>query len=62
MGKYMFTSKDFMALIQRHEKEAEKKAQNSLDRGKYIMYGYWKAIAVHMRKMQREVKKEMGLC
>jgi hypothetical protein len=37
--------------------EAEGKAQRSHDKCKYIMYGYWKAIAVHFRKVRREFSK-----
>lgn len=37
--------------------EAETKAQKSQAACKYIMYGYWKAIAVHFRKVKREFMK-----
>lgn len=39
--------------------EAESKAEQSHKRHKYIMYGYWKAIAVHFRKIRREFQKEV---
>lgn len=46
------------ALFARHIDEAERKAGESLAKRKYIMFGYWKAIAVHLRKIRREFKKE----
>lgn len=49
-----------LKLIRKHEQEAEQKAQKSHDKGKFIMYGYWKAIGVHMRKLHREFKKLGG--
>lgn len=48
---------DVLAIIDRHIDEAEEKAKKSYERRKYMMYGYWKAIAVHLRKIRREVKK-----
>lgn len=48
--------KEFLAIIKKHELEAESKAEKSHERGKFIMYGYWKAIGVHMRKIHREVR------
>lgn len=48
-----------LKLIKKHELEAEYKATNSLERGKFMMYGYWKAIGVHMRRLFREMQKEM---
>ena len=45
-------------ILDRHIAEAEEKAKKSLDRRKYMMYGYWKAIAVHLRKVKREIIKE----
>lgn len=44
-------------ILDRHIAEAEEKARKSHDRRKYMMYGYWKAIAVHLRKIKREVMK-----
>lgn len=44
-------------ILDRHIAEAEEKAKKSHDRRKYMMYGYWKAIAVHLRKVKREFIK-----
>jgi hypothetical protein len=44
-------------LIDNHINEAEEKAKKSLERHKYMMFGYWKAIAVHLRKIRRELLK-----
>jgi hypothetical protein len=46
-------------ILDRHIDEAEEKASKSLERRKYMMYGYWKAIAVHLRRIKREFKKEI---
>ena len=40
-------------------KECESKADTSLKRGKYIMYGYWKAIAIHLRKLHRQIRTSL---
>jgi hypothetical protein len=45
-----------LQIIKKKELDAEAKAENSLERGKHIMNGYWKAIAVHMRKIYREFR------
>lgn len=44
-------------ILQRHIDEAEGKADLSQKRRKWMMYGYWKAIAVHLRKVKREFEK-----
>jgi hypothetical protein len=46
-----------LKIIKDHETEAERKAESSLERGKFIMFGYWKAIGVHMRRLSREIRK-----
>ncbi|MBA7709949.1 hypothetical protein ES703_118875 [subsurface metagenome] len=46
-------------IIDRHIAEAEEKARVSYDRRKWMMFGYWKAIAVHLRKVKREIKREV---
>jgi hypothetical protein len=46
-----------LEILDKKIKEAEEKAAKSADRNKYIMYGYWKAIAVHFRKIRREFAK-----
>lgn len=48
---------DILGILDRHIDEAEGKANKSLSRRKYMMYGYWKAIAVHLRKVKREIRK-----
>jgi len=47
-------------ILKRHIAEAEYKARVSQERHKYMMYGYWKAIGVHLRKVLRELKKAEG--
>jgi len=51
---------DILEILDRHIAEAEAKAQNSFDRRKWMMFGYWKAIAVHLRKVKREMRQERG--
>ena len=46
-----------LAIIDKHIAEAEEKARKSHNYRKYMMYGYWKAIAVHLRRIRREVAK-----
>lgn len=46
-----------LEILDRHIDEAEGKANKSLSRRKYMMYGYWKAIGVHLRKIKREIIK-----
>ncbi len=46
-----------VVILDRHIAEAEEKAQISYTRSKWMMFGYWKAIAVHLRKVKREFKK-----
>lgn len=47
---------DLLALLDRHIQEAEDKAAVNYERRKWMMFGYWKAIAVHLRKVRRELK------
>jgi hypothetical protein len=49
-----------LEILDQHIAEAEEKAQKSHDHCKYMMYGYWKAIAVHLRGIRREVKKQFS--
>ena len=44
-------------IIDRHIAEAEQKAQTSYARKKWMMFGYWKAISVHLRKIKREIER-----
>lgn len=48
---------EFLDFLTLHEKKAETTAEKRLKQRKYMMYGYWKAIAVHIRRMKREFKK-----
>jgi len=48
---------EFLDFLTLHEKKAEITAEKRLKQRKYMMYGYWKAIAVHLRRMKREFKK-----
>jgi hypothetical protein len=47
-------------IIARHIAEAEKKAKNAYSRPKWMMFGYWKAIAVHLRKVKKELEGSHG--
>lgn len=44
-------------ILDRHIAEAENKARLSYDRRKWMMFGYWKAIAVHLRKIKKELRE-----
>jgi hypothetical protein len=50
---------DVLAIMDRKIAEAEEKARVNYDRGKWMMFGYWKAIAVHLRKVKMELRKEL---
>jgi hypothetical protein len=39
--------------------EADSKAKTSFDRQKWMMFGYWKAIAIHLRKARRTLRSEL---
>ncbi|MCK4274617.1 MAG: hypothetical protein KAW90_06945 [Dehalococcoidales bacterium] len=43
-------------ILDQHIVEAEEKARESYARRKWMMFGYWKAIAVHLRKVKKELK------
>jgi hypothetical protein len=43
------------AIIDKHIADAEFKAQVAFKHRKWMMFGYWKAIAVHLRKIKREL-------
>lgn len=44
-------------ILERHIADAEQKARVNYDRRKWMMFGYWKAIAVHLRKIKREIER-----
>jgi hypothetical protein len=46
-----------LEIIDKHISEAETKADNSYNRRKWMMFGYWKAIGVHLRKIRREIER-----
>jgi len=48
---------EFLDFLTLYEKKAEATAEKRLKQRKYMMYGYWKAIAVHIRRMKREFEK-----
>lgn len=50
------TKEEIINWLDGHEQKAETTAEKRLKKNKYMMYGYWKAIAVHIRKMKKEVK------
>lgn len=49
-----------LEIIEAHITLVESQAENSLAHRKYMMYGYYKAVAVHLRKIARQIKKEKG--
>ena len=51
-----FTKKDILVWLDQHERIAELNAENSFSQRKYMMFGHWKAIGLHIRKMKREIK------
>ena len=38
--------------------EVEAKAENAFKHRKYMMFGYYKAVAVYLRKIARQIKSE----
>lgn len=52
---------DVDRIFQTYIAEAEGKAKVSHERGKFIMYGYWKAIAIHLRKLRRRIVREIAV-
>ncbi|MBA7552412.1 hypothetical protein ES705_44973 [subsurface metagenome] len=48
---------DALELIARHIDLVESQAEKSLAHRKYMMYGYYKAVAVHLRKIARQIRK-----
>lgn len=38
--------------------DVEAKAQNAFAHRKYMMFGYYKSVAVHLRKIARQIKRE----
>ena len=52
---------EIVKILDRHISDAEQKAKVSYDRQKWMMFGYWKAIGVHLRKVKRELKKGVGI-
>lgn len=47
-----------MQIIDDHITHVESQATNALEHRKYMMYGYYKAVAVHLRKIARQIRKE----
>ena len=54
--KGMVSYIEVLDFLNEYEERAESTAENRLEQGKYMMHGYWKAIAVEVRKMKREFK------
>lgn len=50
----------FDPIFQAYIADAEGKAKLSHERGKFIMYGYWKAIAIHLRKLRRRILNDIN--
>ena len=48
---------DILNWLTSHERMAEATAEKRLRKRKYMMYGYWKAIAVEIRHMKRDFQK-----
>lgn len=51
--------RNIVEILDEHIAEAEEKAQVNYGRQKWMMFGYWKAIGVHLRKVKREYLKEV---
>ena len=49
-------------ILDRHIADAEEKARVSYKRQKWMMFGYWKAVGVHLRKVRKEFKKGGDFC
>jgi hypothetical protein len=47
-----------LSIIENYITDIEAKAENALKHRKYMMYGYYKAVAVHLRKIARQIKQE----
>lgn len=48
---------DALEIIYAHIDRVESQAKNAFDHRKYMMFGYYKAVAVHLRKIARQIKK-----
>jgi len=55
--KRMMSYVEVLDWLTKYEDRAEATAEERLKQRKYMMYGYWKAIAVEVRKMKREFGK-----
>lgn len=53
----MMSYAEVLDWLTKYEDRAEATAEERLKQGKYMMYGYWKAIAVEVRRMKREFRK-----
>jgi hypothetical protein len=47
-------------VFQQHIAEIESKAKESYGRQKWMMFGYWKAVAIHLRKIHRMVRSDIA--
>lgn len=47
-----------LALLDKEISGAERKAEVSYERRKWMMFGYWKAIAIHLRRVKRHLERE----
>ena len=48
---------EILEWLTQDEERAETTAEKRLEQHKYMMFGYWKAISVHLRRMKREFVK-----
>lgn len=48
---------DLLEWLSNYEKALEEKAEKRLLQNKYLMYGYLKAVAVHIRHLKRQLKR-----
>lgn len=58
-GQVLLDISDVDDIISTKILEAEDKAKTSYERQKWMMFGYWKAIAIHLRKIQHTIRTEL---
>ena len=58
-GRFLLDVVDVDDVFTAKIQEAEDKAKSSFDHQKWMMFGYWKAIAIHLRKVQRRIRTEL---
>jgi len=51
--------RDVESIFDRYIAEVEEKAEINWKRQKWIMHGYYKAIAIHLRKLKRKIRTDI---